>query len=89
MGKLTADEKRLLDELSAKAAAEDEDYEVWIKNEKGQETRVPFSQGRNWLRDAFGIGAEPAAEGTEGEGGEGDPPADPPARGGSVWGRKG
>lgn len=50
-------------------AADDDDYEVWVKNDKGHETRLPSSKASGWLKENFGIdlsGAAPAAE-EEGE----------------------
>jgi len=69
---LTADEQKLLDELTAKASQPDadSDYEIEIfSGDKG--ARIPFSQGRAWLFKEFGIGDPPAAPaGDAGDGGQ-------------------
>lgn len=65
MGKLTAEEKKLLEDLTARANEpdEEEDFEVWVKNDKGHETRVPGRRAAGWLKENFGITLhdEPAA----------------------------
>jgi hypothetical protein len=69
---LSADEQKILDELTAKAAEPDADsaYEVEIfSGEKG--ARIPISEARDWLRENFGIGAAPAAADAGGDGGQG------------------
>ncbi len=57
MGKLTAEEKKLLEELTARANEpdEEEDFEVWVKNDKGNETRIPGRRAAGWLKENFGI----------------------------------
>lgn len=70
MGKLSADEQKLYDELTARAAAPDEDdqFEIEIYDTTaGKGARVPFKQGKGWLFQTFGIGEAPAPAGT-GEG---------------------
>lgn len=69
MGKLTDDEQKLLDELTARANEPDaEDFEVEIYDTtNGKGARLPISKGQKWLYDNFGIGdpppnAEPAAD---------------------------
>lgn len=81
---LTADEQKLLDELTARAAEPnaDDDYEIEIfSGDKG--ARIPFSQGKGWLYKEFGIGDAPAppAGGADGDGdqGEGAKPGRKPA----------
>jgi hypothetical protein len=61
MGKLTADEQKLLADLQAKIDAEDEDdFEIEIYDTaKGKGARLPVSQGRKFLWDNFGIGEDP------------------------------
>jgi hypothetical protein len=70
---LSADEKKLLEELTAKAKepdAPESEIEIW-DGSKG--ARVPFSQGSKWLFDNFGIGEAPAPpEGGQGGDGGGD-----------------
>jgi hypothetical protein len=60
--------------------------ELWVKDEKGRETRLTGAHAKRWLKN---LGLEDdASEGGEGDGG-GDPPQDPPPSGAeSVWGRK-
>jgi hypothetical protein len=87
MAKLTAEERKLLDELSAKEAAEDEDdFEIEIYDTgKGKGARIPFSRGRAWLYSELGIGEDPnpkadpkaGAKGDAGKGDEGDGAAAP------------
>lgn len=84
---LSADEKKLLEELNRKAQepdAEDFEIEVWDHN-KGTGARLPFSKGSKWLYDQFGIGEAPAssAAGEPPAGGEGTP-AQPPAGEGNT-----
>lgn len=69
---LTADEQKLLDELTAKASQQDadSDYEIEIfSGDKG--ARIPFSQGQAWLYKEFGIGEAPAPP-ADGGGDQGD-----------------
>lgn len=77
MGKLTDDEARALKDLQAKADAPDEeDFDIEIfDGDKG--ARVPYSKGRSWLKQTFGIdvGDAPAADAEEG--GADDKPAEP------------
>lgn len=59
---LTDDEKSLLEELTRKSEEPDadEDYEIEIfAGDKG--ARVPFSKGKKWLFETFGIGDPPEA----------------------------
>jgi hypothetical protein len=97
MAKLTDDERKLLDELTARAAEPDadEDFEIEVYDTtNGKGARLPFSKGSRWLFDTFGIGEPPAAPepGPEGArsdaragGGKKDP--EPPARQG-YFGRQ-
>lgn len=66
MGKLTDEQAKALAELQALADAPDdeEEYEVWVKNDKGAETRVPSKRAASWLKEQFGITLhdEPKAE---------------------------
>jgi hypothetical protein len=79
---LSSDEQKLLDELTAKAAAPDaDDFEIEIfSGDKG--ARIPISKATKWLSDNFGIGDPPAAAAADGAGDQGDggKPALPPAR---------
>lgn len=38
-----------------KGAEDDDDYEVWVKNDKGHETKVPSKRAAGWLKENFGI----------------------------------
>lgn len=68
MGKLTAEQQKALAELQALADAPDEEeYEVWVKNEKGQETRIPSSRAGSWLKENFGISLHDEPAGSEEE----------------------
>lgn len=93
---LNADEKKLLEELTARANApeEDDDFEIEVYDTAANKgARIPFRKGKGWLFDTFGIGEAPAPSGA-GEGGDaagGDaPPAggDTGPKGGSYFGRK-
>lgn len=69
---LSADERKLLDELTAKASQPDadDDFEIEIfSGDKG--ARIPFSKGARWLFSEFGIGEPPAPAGDDGTSGGG------------------
>jgi hypothetical protein len=71
---LTADEKKLLDELTEKSKAEDpdEDFEIEVYDTaNGRGARVPFKQGKKWLFENLGLGENPNPP-AEGDGKEGD-----------------
>jgi hypothetical protein len=80
---LTADEKKMLADLTAKAEEPDQDdFEIEIYDTgKGRGARIPFSQGKSWLYNELGIGEPPdagtAADPDEktGKGSEGAPAA--------------
>jgi hypothetical protein len=61
MAKLTADEQKLLDELTERAnSADEEDYEIEIYDtSKGRGARIPVSKGKGWLFENFGLGENP------------------------------
>jgi hypothetical protein len=68
---LSADEKQLLEELTARAAEPDaeDDWELEIfDGTKG--ARIPISKGAKWLFDNFGIGDAPAPPAGDGDGGQ-------------------
>lgn len=74
------------------AEDDDDEYEVWMRNDKGQETRVPGSRAAGWLKDNFGISLKdeaPPAGGEGGEGGEGGPKDPKPKAGGYFSKRQG
>jgi hypothetical protein len=92
---LNADELKLLAELQAREAEpdDDEDFEVEIYDTNaGKGARIPYSKGKSFLHEVFGIGQAPAAPGgaagDDGGSGEGAPPAGPPSRktGGTYFG---
>lgn len=95
---LNADEKKLLEELSARASEPDadDDYEIEIYDTSaGKGARVPYRTGKGWLHSVFGIGTPDApatGEGGTGEGegsGEGGKGAGKGgAKGGAYFGRK-
>ncbi len=93
MAKLSDDEQKLLDELTARASApeEDNDFEIEVYDTgQGKGARIPFSQGKKWLFDTFGIGeapAPPAGSGDDGGAGGDAPPAGTPG-GKGYFGRK-
>jgi hypothetical protein len=73
MAKLTDDEQKLLEDLTKKAQEEDPDekFEIEIYDtNQGRGARVPYSHGKKWLYDNFGLGENPNPS-KEGEG-EGD-----------------
>lgn len=88
---LTADEKKLLEELTAKDAEPDADetYEVEVYDTaNGRGARLPYGQAKTWLFESFGIGTPPAPEkadkdpgGQSGQGGQ-------PSGGTGYFGRR-
>lgn len=97
MAKLTPEQKKQLEELQALADAPDEEdeYEVWVKNDKGHETRLPSRKAAGWLRENFGISLhddEPADDGGAGDGDDGgddgDDGQDPAPKGGGYFTRR-
>lgn len=87
---LSADEKTLLEQLTAKAKEPDaEDFEIEIYDTNaGRGARLPFSKGAKWLFEAFGIGDAPAAAAGEGGAAGGDaPPAGGAEGSGHFFGR--
>ncbi len=82
MAKLTEEQQRQLQELTALKDAPDDDseFEVEIWNEKGQGARIPYGKGRSWLQQNFGIDLDPPPDPDgQGPGGNGQPPPDPEA----------
>jgi hypothetical protein len=72
---LTADEQKLLDELTQKSKEPDADADFEIEIFSGDRgARIPYRHGEKWLRDNFGIGLPDAdADGGQGDGdGQGD-----------------
>lgn len=91
MGKLTDEQAAALAELEKlrDSADEDDDYEVWIENDKGHKTKLPSKKASGYLKEQFGIDLHPApanegGEG-EGEGGEGAGEGDPGPKGGGGY----
>lgn len=94
VGKLTDDEKKLLAELQEREAAPDvdDDFEIEIYDTKAQRgARIPFSKGKKWLFESFGVGEAPepaAAEGGAAAGaGDGAAGSEGP-KPGTFFGRK-
>jgi hypothetical protein len=58
---LSEDEKALLEELNRKSQEPDaEDFEIEVYDTNGGKgARIPFSKGKSWLFDNFGIGEAP------------------------------
>jgi hypothetical protein len=62
VAKLTAEQQKQLDDLTALAAAEDDsDFEIEIGSGDNF-ARVPYSKGRSWLQKTFGIDLDPEPE---------------------------
>lgn len=62
MAKLTDEEAKLLKDLTDKANEEDPDekFEIEIYDtSQGKGARVPYSHGKKWLFDTFGLGTNP------------------------------
>lgn len=57
--KLTPEQREQMLAALAEDDASADDFEVEIWNERGQGARVPFSKGKSWLAEAFGIDLEP------------------------------
>jgi hypothetical protein len=93
MGKLTDEQAAALAELERlrDSSDEEEDYEVWIENDKGHKTKLPSKKASGYLKEQFGIDLhpEPAAgdegAGDEGKGDEGDEGKDPGPKGGGGY----
>ncbi len=86
-----------IDALTAQLDEADDDgdeYELWIKNDKGHETRVPASRAGGWLKENFGFSltdeTPPAGEGGEGGegGGEGGEEKDKKPAGGGYFSKR-
>jgi hypothetical protein len=76
MAKLTDDERKLLDELTARASEPDadDDFEIEVYDTSaGKGARMPFSRAASWLHANLGIGEAPAPDSAAGE-----PPAAKP-----------
>jgi hypothetical protein len=61
---LNEDEKKLLQELTDRANApdEDDDFEIEVYDTAaGKGARIPYRKGSGWLHEVFGIGTPPAA----------------------------
>ena len=92
---LSDDERKLLDELTARASEPDADdeFEIEIYSPDGKGARIPFRKGKNWLYDTFGIGDPPGAAGGDGSPGGDAPPAggagqEGPKTGKGIFGRQ-
>jgi hypothetical protein len=63
---LSDDEKKLLAELTEKSKEQDPDeaFEIEVYDTgNGRGARLPFSHGKKWLWENFGIGTDPNPEG--------------------------
>jgi hypothetical protein len=68
MGKLSQEEQDALDKLQAKLDGPDEeDYEIEIGSGEHR-ARIPYSKGRKFLQDHFGIDLDPDPSKETGEG---------------------
>jgi hypothetical protein len=69
MAKMTAEQKRQLAELQAIAdAPDDNDVEIYVRDERGRETRLTGSYAQRWLHNLGLIEDESESEsGTEDE----------------------
>jgi hypothetical protein len=71
--KLTPEKRAELEALLAADDADGEDdYEIEIRD-GDKATRIPYSKGRSWLQQHFGIDLDPEPE-----------PEEPPAKGGKT-----
>lgn len=77
MGKLTDEQAKLLEELTELANSPDDDFELEIGS-GDKWARIPASQGKTWLAEHFGIGAEPPAPAGKGDDGQDDGQGDTP-----------
>jgi hypothetical protein len=92
--------KELEDQMAAlqsqlDAAGDDEDdYEIWVKNDKGHETKIPSKKASGWVKENFGISlhedAPPAGDLATDPAGDpaGDPPGDPKPGGAGYFNRR-
>lgn len=93
---LNADEKKLLEELTARANEPDtdDDYEIEVYDTAaGKGARIPYRTGKGWLHSVFGIGTPDAPAtgeaGTgEGESGTGEGEGAKSPKGPAYFGRK-
>lgn len=90
-----ATRKEIEDQMAAlqqqlDTADEDEDYEVWIKNDKGAETRIPSKKAGGYLKEHFGIDLHPAPADPADPADPQDPkePQDPKPGGGGYFSKR-
>lgn len=91
MGKLTAEEKRQLEELTRKANSDDDDDDFEVVITEGERSvRIPYRKGRSWVSKHFGIDLEtPETDDvTDNDATEDEPPADKPRTSQRYFGRK-
>jgi hypothetical protein len=72
--------------LQAELEGTDDDYEVWVKDEKGNQTKVPQQHAKGWLQK-LGILDPDEPAGDESEEEEETPDPNPP-KGGYFKGKK-
>lgn len=84
MARLTTQEREQLAALAEKAKAEeaeDQGYEIWVKNEKGHQVKMTGAKARKFMAQ-FGVDDDEDEPEDEGQGDEDDEPDDKPAGGG-------
>ena len=82
-----ADIEAQIAELQKQLETEDDGTELWVRDERGRETKLTGAYAKKWLKNLGLDDDEPDPA----DGGDGADPAqaDPPPSGGkSVWGRK-
>lgn len=74
MAKLTPEQQKTLDELTALAESpdDDNDFEIEIRN-GDRAARVPYRKGRSYLQEHFGIDLDPPPDDGTDDGTEADP----------------
>jgi hypothetical protein len=74
-------------QLDAAPADSGDEVELWVRDDKGRETKLTGPHAKRWLKNLGLEDDEPQGDGDQGGDGGGTPP-DPDPSGGSVWGRK-
>jgi hypothetical protein len=81
MAKLSDEQQRQLDELTALQNQPDEsdsEFEIEIWNDKGSGARIPYTKGSGWLEREFGITLDKPADPNGGDPNAPDPNAPDP-----------
>lgn len=63
MGKLTKEQTDLLAELEQLRDAPDDDVEVYVRDERGRETRLTGAHAQRWIGELFGDAGDAAGGG--------------------------